>query len=108
MKKFIKKAAAVAALLGLLLLTACGSELAGKWRSTSEKRTQLAFSSTGRVTMSADGIELEGVYAVEGDSMVMQLEAPDGEVYNINATYWIEDKTLYMQNDKGQVEKFER
>ena len=92
----------------LLLLTGCGSELSGKWHSTSEKATQLVFSSTGRVTMSADGITLSGVYSAEGDRLTMVLDAPDGNTYTITATYWITGKQLSIENDKGQVEVFER
>ena len=107
-RKAARAAIAAVMIAALLLLTACGSGISGKWHSTSEKGTQLAFSSTGRVTMSAEGIELTGVYSEEGDRLVMQLDAPDGESYTISATYWIEDKKLYMQNDKGQTEIFER
>ena len=112
MNKTIKRAAKTVAVLlltaCLLILTACGSGLPGKWHSTSERGTQLAFSSTGRVTMSAEDIELNGVYTEEGDRLVMQLEAPDGESYTITATYWIQDKALFLENEKGQVERFER
>ncbi len=112
MKKTIKTAmrsvVLCAMLLTLVLLVGCGSELSGKWRSTSEKETQLAFSSTGRVTMSADGIELSGTYTTEGENLTMVMSAPDGNTYNIEAKYTIEDKTLTLENNKGQVETFIR
>ena len=101
-------AAVVMIAAALVLLTGCGSELSGKWHSTSEKATQLVFSSTGRVTMSAEGVTLSGVYSTEGDRMTMVLDAPDGRTYTISATYWIQGKELYLENDKGQVEVFER
>lgn len=108
MKKAVKTAALALLCVLMLTLTACGSDLSGKWHSTSEKATQLVFSSTGRVTMSADGITLSGAYTVEENRLTMVLQAPDGETYTIYATYWISDKNLYLQNDKGQTEIFQR
>lgn len=108
--KYARRMAAVTLVVILVLsLVGCGSDgLTGKWRSTSEKKTQLAFSSTGRVTMSADGIELAGQYSVSGDKLEMALNAPDGELYVIDAIYRVEDRKLYLQNEKGQIEVFVR
>ena len=102
---------AVAILMAIVLIASlmgCGTDLTGKWRSTSEKRTQLAFSSGSKVTMSADGIELSGTYTAVNGELTMTMTAPDGEVYVIEASYEISDKKLYLENDKGQIEVFER
>ncbi|MBE6753990.1 MAG: hypothetical protein E7559_06555 [Ruminococcaceae bacterium] len=108
MAKAKRAVAIVLVLLLMLMCTACQSGITGKWRSTSEKHTQLAFSSSGKVTMSADGITMAGSYTAEGDRLVMTLNAPDGEVYIIEAVYTIDGKKLYLENKKGQVEVFER
>lgn len=100
--------AALAALLMVLSLCGCEEELTGKWRSTSEKETQLVFASTGRMTMSADGLELNGTYTDDGKNLVMSLTAPNGEVYRIEAAYVITDSELRLENPKGQVEIFVR
>jgi|GEM_PF-1571616 len=92
----------------LLCLCGCEEKLTGKWRSTSEKETQLVFASTGKVTMSADGLELSGTYTDDGENLVMSLTAPNGEVYIIEATYVIIDDELRLENPKGQVEIFVR
>ena len=110
MKKTIsvRITAALMALLLMLSLCGCEEELVGKWHSTSEKGTQLIFSSTGRVTMSADGIELSGTYTDDGTNLVMSLTAPNGETYVIQAVYTIVDSQLHLENPKGQVEIFVR
>lgn len=105
----VKRVAAVVLVVVLLtVFAACDSGITGKWRSTSEKHTQLAFSSSGKVSMSADGITMSGTYSALGDKLVMTLDAPDGEMYVIEAIYKIEGKKLYLENNKGQVEVFER
>lgn len=99
----------LAALLLMFALSGCREEsLVGKWHSTSEKQTQLIFAATGKVTMSADGIELAGAYTDDGTNLVMSLTAPNGEIYVIEATYTIEDGELHLENSKGQVEIFLR
>jgi len=110
MKRFLKAriCAVLAAVAILLCLCGCEEELTGKWRSTSEKETQLIFASTGRMTMSADGIELTGTYSDDGENLIMSLTAPNGEVYLIEATYVITDSELRIENSKGQVEIFVR
>ncbi len=100
--------AAVCAAALLLMLAGCGSELTGKWRSTSELRTELIFSATGRAEMSADGITLTGTYEAEDGYLVMSLLAPNDEVYIIEAKYELTEDYLYLENSKGQVEVFER
>ncbi len=101
-------AAAFGALLILLSLCGCGDSLIGKWRSTSEKETQLIFVSTGKVTMSADDIELTGTFTDDGQNLVLSLIAPNGREYRIEATYTITDGELHLENSKGQVEIFVR
>lgn len=96
------------ALAMLLCLCGCEEKLAGKWRSTSEKETQLVFASTGKMTMSADGLELTGTYTDDGKNLVMSLTAPNGNTYRIEATYLILDSELRLENSKGQVEIFVR
>jgi len=97
-----------AALLLVLSLCGCDEELVGKWRSTSEKETQLIFAATGKVTMSADGLELAGTFTDDGQNLVMSLTAPNGQNYIIEATYTIKDGELHLENSKGQVEIFVR
>lgn len=104
----VRIAAGLAALLLLFSLCGCGESLIGKWRSTSEKETQLIFVSTGKVTMSADGIELNGTFTDDGQNLVMSLIAPNGEEYRIEATYSFKDDELHLENSKGQVEIFVR
>lgn len=104
----VRISALLAALLLLLALCGCEEELVGKWRSTSEKETQLIFAATGKVTMSADGIELTGTFTDDGENLVMSLTAPNGAEYIIEATYTIVDSELHLENSKGQVEIFVR
>ena len=107
--KHIAKLTAAALIAAIVLtLCACSSDITGRWRSTSEKQTQLAFSASGKVTMSADDIELSGTYTAEDGVLKMTLAAPDGELYVIEATYEVSDKKLYLTNSKGQIEVFER
>lgn len=108
MKKMVRLTALLLAVLMLLSLTACGSELSGKWRSTSEKHTQLNLSATGRAEMSADGITLTGTYEAENGMIKMTLLAPNDEVYVIEAFYELNDDYLYLENSKGQVEVFQK
>ena len=108
MKRIVKLTALALALLALLSLAGCGSELRGKWRSTSEKRTQLTLSAAGRAEMSADGITLTGTYDAEDGRLIMTLLAPNEEVYVIEATYELHDDYLYLENSKGQVEVFQK
>lgn len=109
MKRIMRTAAVLtAAVLCLLMLTACETELTGKWHSTSELRTELSFSATGRAEMSADGITLTGTYEAEEGYLIMTLLAPNDEVYVIEATYELTEEYLYLENSKGQVEVFER
>jgi len=108
MKKTVRLAALFCAFIMLLSLTACGSELTGKWRSTSEKHTQLNLSATGRAEMSADGITLTGTYEAENGVIKMTLLAPNEEVYVIEAFYELNEDYLYLENSKGQVEVFQR
>ena len=108
-RKFVVRIVSVLAALVLLLsLCGCKESIIGKWRSTSEKETQLIFVSTGKVTMSADGIELTGTFTDDGENLVMSLFAPNGEEYRIEATYTIADGELHLENPKGQVEIFVR
>ena len=104
----VRITAALAALLLLLTLCGCKESLIGKWRSTSEKETQLIFVSTGKVTMSADDIELNGTFTDDGQNLVLSLIAPNGAEYRIEATYTIIDGELHLENSKGQVEIFVR
>lgn len=104
----VRISALLAALLLVLSLCGCEEELVGKWRSTSEKETQLIFAATGKVTMSADGLELTGTFTDDGQNLVMSLTAPNGQNYVIEATYTIEDGELHLENSKGQVEIFVR
>lgn len=110
MKKTItvKLSAVLMVLLLLFSLCGCEEELVGKWHSTSEKGTQLIFAATGKVTMSADGIELTGTFTDDGENLVMSLIAPNGTEYIIEATYVIVDGELHLENSKGQVEIFVR
>ena len=108
MKRMIKPAALLLAAVMLFVLAGCGSELRGKWRSTSEKHTQLTLSAAGRAEMSADGITLTGTYAAEDGRLVMTLLAPNEEVYVIEASYELHDDYLYLENSKGQVEVFQK
>lgn len=110
MKKTItmRICALLTALVLLLGLCGCEEELVGKWHSTSEKGTQLIFAATGKVTMSADGIELNGTFTDDGEHLVMSLTAPNGQTYVIEATYVIDDDELHLENSKGQVEVFVR
>lgn len=110
MKKisFQRVTAVLAAIVLVISLCGCSESLIGKWRSTSEKETQLIFVSTGKVTMSADGIELNGTFTDDGQKLVMSLTAPHGETYLIEATYRIVDGELHLENSKGQVEVFVR
>lgn len=103
----IRTYCAILAAAILLLLCGCSEELTGKWRS-SEQDTRLTFSATGKVIMSSDELELTGSYTTEGDLLVMQLTAPAGQLYVIEATFTIEDKVLYLENSKGQIEAFVR
>ena len=98
----------LAAAAFLLALTGCGSELRGKWRSTSEKHTVLTLSAAGRAEMSADGITLTGTYEAEDGRLVMTLLAPNEEIYVIEASYELTDDYLYLENAKGQVEVFQK
>ena len=104
----IKISALLIALILTLTLCSCEEELVGKWRSTSEKETQLIFAATGKVTMSADGLELNGTFTDDGQNLVMSLTAPNGQNYIIEATYTIIDGELHLENSKGQVEIFVR
>jgi len=104
----IRISAALAALLLVFTLCGCKESLIGKWRSTSEKETQLIFVSTGKVTMSADDIELSGTFTDDGQNLVMSLTAPNGREYRIEATYTIVNGELHLENSKGQVEIFVR
>lgn len=109
MKKIIARiTAAIMALALVFCLCGCEETLIGKWRSTSEKGTQLIFVATGKVTMSADDLELTGTFTDDGENLVMSLTAPNGEVYRIEATYVITDDELHIINPKGQVEIFVR
>lgn len=95
--------------LGILLtLTGCGSDLSGKWTSTSGSGAQLAFSSTGKVVMSSEGVELNGTYTSEESTVVMTLKSASDDVYIIEASYYIEGSKLYLTNDKGYTEVFAR
>lgn len=101
------------ALIAALLMSACtctacgaGSELAGKWTSTSEIGTHLSFSSTGKVVMSGDGIVLSGTYTVSGSTLKMTLTAPNDTVLEIVATYKVEENRLSLTNELGYVEVF--
>ncbi len=107
-KLIVRFTAILAALAMLLILCGCEETLIGKWRSTSEKGTQLIFVSTGKVTMSADGLELTGTFTDDGENLVMSLTAPNDEVYLIEATYVIINDELHLENSKGQVEIFVR
>ena len=107
-KLTVRISAALAAAAILLALCGCSEELVGKWRSTSEKETQLIFAATGRVTMSADDIELSGTFTDDGENLVMSLVAPNGQTYVIEATYTIVGNELHLENAKGQVEIFVR
>ncbi|MBE6759078.1 MAG: hypothetical protein E7554_03195 [Ruminococcaceae bacterium] len=100
--------AVFAVLLMVFTLSGCGDSLIGKWRSTSEKETQLIFVSTGKVTMSDNDIELTGTFRDDGQNLVMSMTAPNGEKYVIEATYTIVDGELHLENSKGQVEVFVR
>ncbi len=104
----IRLSALLAALLLVLSLGGCKEELVGKWRSTSEKETQLIFAATGKVTMSADGLMLDGTFTDDGENLVMSLTAPNGQTYVIEATYIIVDSELHLENSKGQIEIFVR
>lgn len=104
----VRISALLAALLLALSLCGCEEELVGKWRSTSEKETQLIFSATGKVNMSADDLELTGTFTDDGENLVMSLTAPNGQNYIIEATYEIIDGELHLENSKGQVEIFVR
>lgn len=100
--------ALVLCMAAVLLLSGCGEELTGKWRSTSEKETQLVFSASGKVILSDESIELNGTYTADGKNIVMSLTAPNGEVYMIEAIYTLTDDELLLENSKGQVERFVR
>jgi len=108
MTKALRLLAVICLAAIVLTMTACGSELTGRWHSTSEKRTELNLSATGRAEMSADGITLTGTYEAKDGYLVMSLLAPNGEVYVIEATYELTDDYLYLENSKGQVEVFTR
>jgi len=108
MKKVARLFALVFAAVMVISLVGCGPELAGRWKSTSDEKTQLAFSSLGKVTMSAEGIELTGTYTAEEGELEMVMTAPNGEVYIIEAKYEIDDNKLYLENSKGQIELFTR
>ncbi len=108
MKKPARVAAVILLLALMLTLVGCKSEITGKWRSTSEMRTELSFSATGRAEMSADGVTLTGTYEAEEGYLVMTLLAPNDEVYVIEAKYELHEDYLYLENSKGQVEVFER
>ena len=108
MSRTMRFLSAVCAVVMLLALAGCGNELTGKWRSTSEQRTELTLSATGRAEMSADGITLTGTYDAEDGYLIMSLLAPNDEVYIIEAKYELTDDYLYLENSKGQVEVFER
>jgi len=108
MSRTLRLLAAFCAAAMIFVLAGCSSELTGKWRSTSEQRTELSFSATGRAEMSADGITLTGTYEAEDGYLVMSLLAPNDEVYIIEAKYELVDDYLYLENSKGQVEVFER
>jgi len=104
----VRLSAVLMVLVMLFALCGCEEELVGKWHSTSEKGTQLIFAATGKVTMSADGIELTGTFTDDGENLVMSLIAPNGTEYIIEATYVISDGELHLENSKGQVEIFVR
>ena len=100
-------------LISALLMSACtctacgaGSELAGKWTSTSSIGTHLSFSSTGKVVMSGDGVTLSGTYTADGSTLKMTLTAPNDTVLEIEAKYEVQDNRLSLTNELGYVEVF--
>lgn len=60
----------MAALLLCTMLSACGSQLSGTYRSTDVIAQTFTFSGN-TVTMSAFGINASGTYVIEGDSIVI-------------------------------------
>lgn len=98
---------AIAALLLLLLLTACETELIGTWKSvTDPDRTAVSFKASGKVIMDSGDFEVEGTYSVKENVITMILTDPEGDQYQLVAKYAISGKKLFLENENGQVEAF--
>jgi len=96
-------------LLMAMILTACGSELSGRWVSASGTGTQLSFTSTGKAVMSLNGEELaSGTYTAVNGRLTVTLIDAKGEAYVLDGDYRIEGNKLFWTNSRGFTETFIR
>jgi hypothetical protein len=97
-------------LSALLLLSACGHELLGTWKSvSSEQRTSLTFKSSGAVILEQSDFALEGTYTVKENEVTMLFTEPNGDISRVVANYSISGKKLFLElssNASRPVEVF--
>lgn len=94
----------------LMSLSACGSELDGKWTSCEDEDTHIKFSGE-KVRITYDEFRIDGTYELEDDgNIVFHLTDKNGNKYKIIAKLSTDkkNKNITLTNPKGESEVFEK
>lgn len=98
------------AMLFVIPMSSCGSELDGTWRSRSDEDTRIRFSGE-KVRITYDDFRIDGTYELDDDyNITFHLTDRNGIKFKIIAKLSTDrnHKILTLTNPKGESEIFEK
>ena len=98
------------ALMLVLPLSSCGSELDGTWRSRSDEDTRIKIA-VENVRIIYDDFRIDGTYEIDDEyNIIFHLTDRNGYKYKIVAKLNSDSghKTITLTNSKGESEIFEK